>query len=170
MAHRLLLLSLCATALAACAAPPPEKPAATSPFETRWLRGVSATELRTIAQERGLTCQGPAMEGGISAWTCATETPLVQYKVKFYGKAPLKIEFITATITQSGIAKADYVAPLFVALGGIHFEAGDAPKQRQWVMDAIGKPGDTTFGPAKFKVSGDLGRITLDIRASASDW
>ena len=164
------LLVLLVAAASACGGPPPEKPAEKSPFETRWLRGVSATEVKTIAQQHGLACQGPALEGGISAWTCASETPLVQYRVKWYGKAPLKIEYITATVAQSGIPKADYVTPLLVALGGLHFEAGDALRQRQWVLGAIASPGEATFGPAKFKVSGDLGRMTLDMKASGSDW
>jgi hypothetical protein len=147
-------------------APAESKPA----FETRWLRGISATEVKSAAQARGLVCQGPALQGGTSVWTCASETPLVRYRVQCYGSAPLKLEYITATITQVGTAKADLVAPLFVALGGLHYDGGDAAQARSWVLKAIEAPGETTFGPGKFRVSGDLSRITLDIKASGADW
>ena len=148
-------------------APPSPKPR----FETRWLRGISATEVKTIAQNRGLVCQGPTREGGTNVWTCETRTPLVSYRVQCYGSAPLKLEYITATITQvGGNAKAEFVTPLFVALAGLHYDGGDAEQARTWVAQAIAAPGETTIGPGKFKVSGDLLKLTLDIKASGSDW
>lgn len=146
-------------------------PAATRPrFETRWLRGISATEVKTAARTVGLVCEGPRLEGGESAWTCESATPLVGYRVRFYGSAPLKLEYITATITQAGVAKADLVRPLFVALAGLHYDGGDAPQARGWVLKAIDAPGETTLGPGKFRVSGDLSKLTLDIKAIGSDW
>ncbi len=159
--------------LTACGRGTPEQTARTPKalFETRWLRGISATEVKTIAQERGLLCQGPTREGGTNVWTCETRTPLVSYRVQCYGSAPLKLEYITATITQvGGNAKPDFVAPLFVALAGLHYDGGDAQQARTWVSQAIAAPGETTIGPGKFKVSGDLLKMTLDIKASGSDW
>jgi len=168
----LILLLLLVGVQAACGgAPPKEAPAAAKPrFETRWLRGISATEVKTAARTAGLVCEGPKLEGGESAWTCESATPLVSYRVRFYGSAPLKLEYITATITQAGVAKADFVRPLFVALAGLHYNGGDAPQARSWVLKAIESPGDTTFGPGKFRVSGDLSRLTLDMKAVDSDW
>lgn len=146
-------------------------PAAAKPrFETRWLRGISATEVKNAAQRIGLACEGPAREGGTNVWTCASATPLVGYRVRFYGSAPLKLEYITATITQAGIAKPDLVRPLFVALAGLHYDGGDAPQARSWVLKAIDAPGEAAFGPGKFRVSGDLSKMTLDIKASGADW
>ncbi len=159
--------------LAACGGPAKETaaPAAKPAFETRWLRGISATEVKTIAQNRGLVCQGPTREGGTNVWTCEARTPLVSYRVQCYGSAPLKLEYITATITQAGgNAKSDFVSPLFVALAGLHYDGGDAQQARTWVSQAITSPGETTIGPGKFKVSGDLLKMTLDIKASGSDW
>jgi hypothetical protein len=139
--------------------------------ETRWLRGLSATEVKNAATSRALACEGPAREGGTSVWTCGAATPLVSYKVRFYGSAPLKLEYLVATVTQTGSAKPDFVQPLFVSLAGLHFEGADAPKAREWVLKAIESGGgETTFGPAKFRVSGDLGKMTLEIKASGSDW
>jgi hypothetical protein len=169
----LLVLSLVAVQIACGSSSKQESaaPAASRPrFETRWLRGISATEVKTAAQSRGLVCQGPKLEGGTSVWTCASETPLVRYRVQCYGSAPLKLEYITATITQVGTAKADFVTPLFVALAGLHYDGGDAAQARSWVLQAIGAPGETSFGPGKFRVSGDLSKITLDIKASGADW
>jgi hypothetical protein len=104
-------------------------------------------------------------------WTCAAATLLVTYRVRWYGSAPLKIEYTTATVTQSGSTKTELVEPLFVSLAGLRFEGADAPKGRQWVVKAIAEgSGDTTFGPARFRVRGDPGNLTLDIKASGSEW
>jgi hypothetical protein len=171
---RLLILSFLLVSLqAGCGGPAKDAtaPAASKPkFETRWLRGISATEVKTAARTAGLVCEGPKLQGGESAWSCESATPLVGYRVRFYGSAPLKLEYITATITQAGAAKADLVRPLFVALAGLHYDGGDAPQARAWVLKAIDAPGETTLGPGKFRVSGDLSKLTLDIKASGSDW
>jgi hypothetical protein len=168
------LLLLLVTVPAGCGGGPAKDaaaPAATRPrFETRWLRGISATEVMTAARTVGLACVGPKLEGGASAWTCESATPLVGYRVRFYGSAPLKLEYITATITQTGVPKADLVGPLFVALAGLHYDGGDAPQARAWVLKAIDAPGETTFGPGKFRVSGNLSRLTLDMKAIGADW
>ncbi len=157
---------------AGCGGPATETaaPAAKPKFETRWLRGISATEVKTAARTAGLPCEGPKLEGGESAWTCESATPLVGYRVRFYGSAPLKLEYITATIQQAGEAKADLVRPLFVALAGLHYDGGDAPQARSWVLKAIDAPGEATFGPGKFRVSGNLSKLTLDMKAVGSDW
>jgi hypothetical protein len=149
-------------------------PAAAKPrFETRWLRGISATEVKAIAQGRGLGCQGPTLESGTNVWRCTARTPLVDYRVQFYGSAPLKLEYITATVTQAGSnAKPEMVRPLFLALAGLHYDGGDPMRAREWVVSTIETPGggQTTIGPARFKVSGDLLKMTLDMKASGSDW
>ncbi len=168
---RIVCMVLLLIVAAACAEPPKSaEPASKPKFETRWLRGLSATDVKNVAQARGLACQGPTREGGTNVWSCASATPLVGYTVRFYGSAPLKLEYVTATITQSGVPKTDLVAPLFVALGGLHFEGCDTTQARAWVRKAIDAPGETTFGPAKFKVSGDPTKLTLDIKASGADW
>jgi hypothetical protein len=144
---------------------PPQGP------ETRWLRGLSATDVKSAATARALACEGPAKEGASSVWSCAAATPLVSYKVRFYGSAPLKIEYIIATVTQSGSAKVEIIQPLFVSLAGLHYEGADAPKAREWVLRAIDAGGgDTVFGAATFRVSGDISKMVLEIKASGSDW
>jgi hypothetical protein len=167
-----LVGGLLAVLAAACSGskPAPETARPQGP-ETRWLRGLSATEVKTAVSARALVCEGPAREGGTNVWTCTAATPLVSYRVRFYGSAPLKLEYLTATVTQVGPPKIDLVQPLFVAIAGLHFEGADAPKAREWVLAATtAGGGETAFGPAKFRVSGDLGKMTLDIKASGSDW
>ncbi len=172
--RKFLLLSFVAVQMACGGGPAAEQsraPVSSKPrFETRWLRGISATEVKSAAQARGLACEGPRLEGGTNVWTCAAATPLVGYRVRFYGSAPLKLEYITATITQAGTAKAEMVGPLFAALAGLHYDGGDAAQARAWVLKAIAAPGEASFGPGKFRVSGDLSKMTLDIKASGSDW
>jgi hypothetical protein len=73
-------------------------------------------------------------------------------------------------VAQTGSAKIDPCSRCR-CLAGLRFEGSDAPKAREWVLKAIDASGaDTTFGPAKFRVSGDISRMTLEIKASGSDW
>jgi hypothetical protein len=170
--ERVWAVALAVSVMAACGgAKEPAGGARPQGPETRWLRGLSATDVKTAVTSRALQCEGPAKEGGSSVWTCGAATPLVTYKVRFYGSAPLKLEYLTATVTQTGSPKVDFVQPLFVSLAGLHFEGADAPRAREWVLKAIEEGGgDTTFGAAKYSVKGDLSRMTLDIKASGSDW
>jgi hypothetical protein len=84
---------LCAAIVAACGgskepaeAARPQEPQGP---ETRWLRGLSATDVKNAVAARALACEGPAKEGAASVWTCGAATPLVSYKVRFYGSGPL---------------------------------------------------------------------------------
>jgi hypothetical protein len=165
-----VVVSLLAACAAGCGGSKPAEERPNGP-ENRWLRGLSATEVKTAVGARSLVCEGPAREGGTNVWTCAAATPLVSYRVRFYGSAPLKLEYVTATVTQVGAPKIDLVQPLFTVLAGLHFEGADVAKAREWVLAATAAGGgDTTFGPAKFRVRGDPGSMTLDIKASGSDW
>ena len=69
-------------------------------------------------------CQEPRREGQETAWECEWGTPLVAYKVRFYGLAPGKIEYINATVSQSNQPKDSLAPPLFVNLAGLHFDGG----------------------------------------------
>jgi len=156
---------------AASPAPGAATPATSAPaVENRWLRGLAATDVKDVVQKRGLACKGPEMERGTNVWRCEARTPLVTYHVEFYGPAPLKIEYVTATVTQVGVAKDERVTPLFTSLAGLHYEGCEPAKAREWVAKTIAKGGDTTFGPAKYRLRGDALRRTLDIKASGSEW
>lgn len=155
------------TASAGAGAPGAASPAVT---ETRWLRGLWANDVRKALGEVNMTCSGPTMENRESVWSCESATPLVTYKARFYGTAPGKIEYITATVTQADRPKDDLPLRVFVALAGLHFEGADPQKARAWVRDTIAGGGTTEFGPAKFKLMGDERRRQLDIKASGSEW
>jgi len=43
-------------------------------------------------------------------------------------------------------------------------------KARQWLQASFAGGGSTVIGPAKYKLAGDAGRRTFDIKASGSDW
>ncbi len=155
------------------AAPPAaseaQKPAA-DVTEDRWLRGLWANDIRQALGSAGLTCTGPVLENKFSVWSCESGTPLVSYKTRFYGTAPGKIEYITATVSQTERPKDDLALRVFVALAGLHFEGSDPAKARAWVRQTVANGGATTFGPAKFKLQGDERRRQFDIKASGSEW
>ena len=138
--------------------------------EDRWLRGLWANDIRQALGGVNMKCSGPVIENKFSVWSCESGTPLVSYKTRFYGMAPGKIEYITATVSQTERPKDEIVLRVFVALAGLHFEGSDPAKARAWVRDNLGTGGNTVFGPAKFKLQGDERRRQLDIKASGSEW
>lgn len=179
MIHRFVILPLAlALALSACGGSQPPRPAAaagpadkpSAAFETRWLRGLWANDIRQTVAKVGMACKGPALEGTSSVWTCESGTPLVAYKVRFFGSAPGKIEYINAVVTQSGPAKDAAPLSLFGALAGLHFDGADLPKARTWIAAAMAAGGATTIGPANYRLAGDANRRVLDIKASGSEW
>jgi hypothetical protein len=148
---------------------PAAKPAAPS-METRWLRGLWDRDLREALSEVGITCKGPTAQNRTNVWMCESGTPLVRYQVRFYGSAPGKIEYINAVVTQSGPAKDALSLRVFGVLAGLHFEGADQAKAREWLQASIAGGGTTVIGPAKYKLAGDAGRRTFDIKASGSEW
>jgi hypothetical protein len=138
--------------------------------ETRWLRGLWATDVREALAPIGLTCKGPVTENRTSVWTCESGTPLVSYKVRFFGVAPGKIDYINAVVTQSGPAKDALPLRLFTALAGLRFEGADQAKAREWMKATIAAGGSTAIGPAKYKLSGDANRRVLDLKSADSEW
>ncbi len=148
----------------------PAQAAGAPAFETRWLRGLWANDIREAVGKIGLTCKGPNQENRTSVWLCESGTPLVSYQLRFYGSAPGKIEYINAVVSQSGAAKDTIPLRLFGVLAGLHFEAADLPQAREWVDKTIETGGSTTIGPAKYRLAGDANRRVLDIKASGSEW
>jgi hypothetical protein len=145
--------------------------AASAPaLETRWLGGLWTDDIRKALGEVGLTCKGPVMENRTNVWTCESGTPLVTYRVRFYGIAPGKIDYVNAVVTQSGAAKDALPLRVFGAMAGLHFIGADPAKAREWVKASIADGGTTAIGPAKYKLSGDANRRVFEIKASGSEW
>jgi hypothetical protein len=150
-------------------AKPPD--AASAPaLETRWLQGLFAKDVRDALGTVGLTCKGPVLENRTNVWTCESGTPLVSYRVRFYGIAPGKIDYLNAVVTQSGPAKDTLALRIFSAMAGLHFIGADPAKAREWVNASIAEGGTTVIGPAKYKLSGDANRRIFDMKASGSEW
>jgi hypothetical protein len=128
-----------------------------------------ANDIRDALATIGLTCKGPHQENRTNVWMCESGTPLVRYQVRFYGGAPGKIEYLDAVVTQSGPARDALALRVFGVLAGLHFDGADQARAREWMQASIAG-GTTVIGPAKYKLGGDAGRRTLDIKASGSDW
>jgi hypothetical protein len=80
------------------------------------------------------------------------------------------VEYIRVVVAQSGNAKLEVAAPLLAFLANQRYEGADSEKARAWVEKAVAAPGQTEFGIAKFKVSGDLTRLVFDVKAAGSEW
>jgi hypothetical protein len=148
----------------------PAAQAAAPAFETKWLRGLWANDIRDAVGQVGLTCKGPAQEGQSSVWTCESGTPLVSYRLRFYGSAPGKIEYLNAVVTQSGPAKDAIPLRLFGVMAGLHFDGANPAQAKAWLATTIEAGGNTVIGPAKYKLAGDPGRRVFDVKAGGSEW
>jgi hypothetical protein len=138
--------------------------------EMRWLRGLWANDVRAALDTVGLRCKGPVMENRTNVWTCESGTPLVTYKVRYFGIAPGKIDYINAVVTQGGVAKDALPLRVFVALAGLRFEGADQAKARAWMEASIAAGGTTAIGPARYRLSGDANRRVLDLKSAESEW
>jgi hypothetical protein len=141
-----------------------------SPAAPDHLVGLHASDLTKGFRERGLTCKDPVLERDTWHYVCESSTPLVQYRGEFYAKVPGRVEYIRVLVAQSGAAKMELAAPLLAFLANQRYQGADPAKAREWVEKAVTSPGQTEFGIAKFKVSGDLSRLVLEVKAAGSEW
>ncbi len=145
-------------------------PAATAPAAPDHLVGLHASDLTKGFRERGLACKDPVLERDTWHYVCESSTPLVQYRGEFYAKVPGRVEYIRVLVAQSGAAKVELAAPLLSFLANQRYQNADPDAARAWVEKAISAPGQTEFGIAKFKVSGDLTRLVFELKAAGSEW
>jgi len=134
------------------------------------LVGLHASDLTKGFRERGLACKDAVLEKDTWHYVCESSTPLVQYRGEFHAKAPGRVEYIRVLVAQSGTAKLEVAAPLLAFVANQRYEGADPAKAREWVEKAVASPGQTTFGLAKFKVSGDLTRLVFEVKAAGSEW
>jgi hypothetical protein len=147
-----------------------ESTAASTPAAPDHLVGLHASDLTKGFRERGLACADAVLEKDFWHYVCESSTPLVQYRGEFYAKVPGRVEYIRVLIAQSGTAKIEVAAPLLAFLANQRYEGADPEKARAWVEQAISAPGQTEFGIAKFRVSGDLTRLVFEVKAAGSEW
>jgi len=168
---RFLCTAAClALVTAACGGKDAEPPAASEPAAPDHLVGLHASDLTKGFRERGLVCKDAVLEKDFWHYVCESSTPLVQYRGEFYAKVPGRVEYIRVLIAQAGAAKVEVAAPLLAFLANQRYEGADPDKARAWVENAITAPGQTEFGIAKFKVSGDLTRLVFEVKAAGSEW
>jgi hypothetical protein len=173
MAVAMALLAAAAGCGGSGSGQPAARPVAQTPapsVETRWLRGLWANDIRGAVGQVGLTCKGPVQEGQSSVWTCESGTPLVNYRLRVYGSAPGKIEYLNAVVTQSGPAKDAIPLRLFAVMASLHFDGADAAQAKEWIAKTIEAGGNTEIGPAKYKLAGDPNRRVFDVKAGGSEW
>jgi hypothetical protein len=170
---RVLSAALLAMVMAACGSGKDTASSGVSPAAPPapdHLVGLHASDLTKGFRERGLACKEPVLERDTWHWVCESSTPLVQYRAEFYAKTPGRVEYIRTVVTQAGTAKLEVAAPLLAFVANQRYEGADPEKARIWVEQAVASPGQTVFGLAKFKVSGDLSRLVFEIKAAGSEW
>jgi hypothetical protein len=144
--------------------------ASATPAAPGHLVGLHASDLTKGFRERGLVCKDAVLEKDTWHYVCESSTPLVQYRGEFYAKVPGRVEYIRVLVAQSGSAKLEVAAPLLAFLANQRYQGADPAKAREWVEKAVSAPGQTQFGLAKFKVSGDLSRLVFEVKAAGSEW
>ena len=170
-ARRLIAMCVTMLAVSACGGGTgTDSTAPATPPVPDHLVGLHASDLTKGFRERGLTCKDAVLEKDTWHYVCESSTPLVQYRGEFYAKVPGRVEYIRVLIAQAGAAKVEVAAPLLAFLANQRYEGADPDKARAWVENAITTPGQTEFGIAKFKVSGDLTRLVFEVKAAGSEW
>lgn len=134
------------------------------------LVGLHASDLLKGFRERGLVCKDAVRERDFSHYVCESSTPLVQYRAEFYAKVPGRVEYIRVLVAQTGDAKLEVAGPLLAFVANQRYEGADPDAARAWVEKAVSAPGQTAFGIAKLKVSGDLTRLVFEMKAAGSEW
>lgn len=150
----------------------PSEPAAQPPGEVlaTHLAGLHASDLTKAARERGLACQDPVRDRDQTHWSCEARTPLTAYLFEFYGGVPGRLEYIRLVITQSGAPKPENTGPWLGYLASLRYEGADAAAARAWIEDHLQGGGQTTIGTAKWKLSGDMSRLVVEVKAPGSEW
>jgi hypothetical protein len=168
---RVLCAAACfALVAASCGGEKAGAPAPAEPAAPDHLVGLHASDLTKGFRERGLTCKDAVLEKDTWHYVCESSTPLVQYRGEFYAKVPGRVEYIRVLVAQTGTAKLDVAAPLLAFVANQRYEGADPDRARAWLEKAIDEPGQTQFGIAKFKVSGDLTRLVFEVKAAGSEW
>jgi hypothetical protein len=93
----------------------------------------------------------------------------VTYHVEFYGSAPGRIEYLTATVEQAQ-PNDEHAATFLGAVAGIKYQGAEPVKAKEWVEKTMAAGGETMVGPASYKLRGEPRRRTLDIKAPGSEW
>ena len=169
--HVLCAALTLALAISACGGGKQAEPAApATPAAPDHLVGLHASDLTKGFRERGLVCKDAVLEKDFWHYVCESSTPLVQYRGEFYAKVPGRVEYIRVLIAQSGSARLEVAAPLLAFLANQNYQGAEPDQARAWVEKAVEAPGQTSFGIAKFKVSGDLTRLVLEVKAAGSEW
>lgn len=162
---------LAAVGVVACGGPQTPPPSTERPGPgPAWLRSLHASDLTRALSGRGLSCAPPRQERDTTHWACAVATPLTGYSVDFYGKAPGRLEYIRAVVTQSSQPTPARALDLLAYVAGLGYDGADPPSARAWLEDHLESGGQTAVGPATFKASGDLSRLVLEIKAPGSEW
>lgn len=168
--RRLCVAAGLAALISGCGSDPAPAPPAGAPAEPTYLAGVHASDIAKAMRLRGLVCAEPRKERDFSHWVCEVETPLLGYMTEYYGKAPGRIEYIRVVVSQRGAPKIEQITPLMMEVANLRYTDVDRAAAKTWVEQNLQTGGQTRIGPAKFKFSGDLSRLILEVKAPGSEW
>ena len=145
--------------------------AATPALARPWLEGVTSADLIKTYQQTGLRCAGPTVEETRLKWTCKGKKRRATVSVEFVGLTRNYIEYLTATVQQSGTSPDDRIAAAFLgSVATLPYDAAEPRTARRWVEEQIANGGETVIGTARFRLFGSPGARSLDIQAVGSDF
>ena len=141
-----------------------------APGPAKYLAGLHAADLAKAIREKGLACKEPVSEHDGMHWVCEAKTPLVGYFAEYWGRVPGRLEYIKVVVTQSGAPKVERIIALLDVFAGLRYQGAQPEQARQWIAANVDKGGRQMFGPASYRLSGNLSRVVLEIKAPGSDW
>jgi len=141
-----------------------------TPAPAKFLAGLHAADLAKAIREKGLACKEPVTERDGMHWVCEAQTPLIGYFAEYWGRVPGRIEYIKVVISQPNGPKPERATALLNIFANLRYQGAEPDKARDWIAANLDKGGQQMFGPARYKLSGDLSRLVLEIKAPGSDW
>ena len=151
----------------------PGRPAvvASNPAEKPYIAGLTAEALNQNVQRRGLTCQEPRKQESQMRWSCALAgTDDIHYRLEFLGTSPTRIEYVTATVTQSGTLREEPLMQFLGLIAASSYEAADPQKAHQWTDQNVRNNEDITIGGVKLRLSGPPTARMLEMFPVGSEW
>lgn len=137
-----------------------------TPEPVEWIPGLTAIDVTGNLEDRGFDCEGPRPLQTLDDWTCTSSATDFSWQiyVSVLGDGPQSIRSITASVIDTTGA-SERSTEFFGFLATVPYDDASPDEARAWVEDHPRDDAETTFGSARFYVSGPVAGRSLDIVA-----
>lgn len=147
--------------------------APTSALEFPLIPGMALIDFTFNLEDRGFTCTDTVVLNNRYSTSCTDDsTPTVLLTAMATGPDDERVDYLTATVTQT-ITPSDDIAAVFLGfVATMPYEGASPEAAKAWVEATLPLVGDgstpqtTNFGSVKFTLSGDPANRTLEMEGA----